>query len=56
MAPLMLVLTVWIALGVGVVLLLNLTKWAFRTFAPKPSGDNLVEHSGRAPEEAKSTH
>lgn len=53
MALLMLVLTVWFALGVGVLLLLNLAKWVFRSFAPKPAGHRLVEHSWWAPDEAK---
>ena len=55
MTPLMLILIIWISLGVGVLFLLNLTKWAFRTLLSKPSGDELIEHSWRAPDKAKTT-
>ena len=53
MALLILLLGVWFALGVGVLLLLNLAKCVFRSFAPMPAGYRSVEHSWWAPDEAK---
>jgi hypothetical protein len=55
MALLMLLLTVWFALGVVVLLLLNLAKWAFRSFAPAPAPTAIrpAEHAWRAPEAVK---
>ena len=38
---------------VGVLLLLNLAKCVFRSFAPMPAGYRSVEHSWWAPDEAK---
>jgi hypothetical protein len=48
MALMMLLLTAWVALGVAVLLLLNLAKWAMRSFVPAAPALRPVDHS-RAP-------
>ena len=45
MTLLMLLLTDWVALGVAVLLMLNLAKWAWRNYVPRPPGVRTVEHS-----------
>jgi len=53
MALLMLLLTAWVALGIAVLLLLNLAKWMTRDVAPTPADPPPVEHSLQTREPAR---